>query len=132
MNMQRVGCLCPLFLTLSTALVVVWGEVWNEVQAVFLTLILGRLHHRGACRVLTQYTHTILRSVFGEPIVLCVWHRSVNYVVGAIGKRSNRMSMRLYAILRYCQTTEISDDVYHPPSTRCDLHRQIHQSTLFS
>jgi len=25
MNMQRVGCLCPLFLALSTSLVIVWA-----------------------------------------------------------------------------------------------------------
>ena len=27
MNMQRVGCLCPLFLALSTALVIVWAVI---------------------------------------------------------------------------------------------------------
>ena len=36
-----------------------WGEVWNDVQAAFLNLILGRMHHHGACRVHAQYIHTI-------------------------------------------------------------------------
>jgi len=95
---------------LSTALVISvggdlrtwWGEARNEVQAAFLTFILGRMHHHGACRVLAQYTHTILRSAFGESIEFCVWHRSVNYAAGAIGKRCNWISMISCAILRYC------------------------------
>ena len=84
---SRIGCLWPLFLALSTALVIVWvviselmGRRYNKVQTVFLTLILGRKNHRGVCRVLVQYTHTILRSAFGEYMELCVWYRSVNYV----------------------------------------------------
>ena len=110
-----------------------WGEAVNEVQTVFLNLILGRMYHRGKCRVLTPRTHTILRSAFGESIKLCVRHRSVNYAAGAISKRCNLISMILCAILHYapyCTTTRNSDDVYHPPSFRCDLHRQIHWSTL--
>jgi len=66
-----------------------WGDAWNEVQAAFLTLILGRMYHRGAWRVLAQHTHTILRSAFGESMELCVFHRSVNYEAASIGKRCN-------------------------------------------
>jgi len=107
-----------------------WGEALNKVQAAFLTLILGRMHHRGACRVLAPHTHTILRSAFSESIELCVRHHSVNSTAGTIIKHWNWISMILCAILRYCRRTELWDDVYHPPSTRCDLHRQIHWSTL--
>jgi len=107
-----------------------WGDAWNDVHSDFLTLSLGRIHHRGACRVLVRHPHTILRSAFGASMELCVWHRSVNYAVWVIGKRCNWISMILSAILRYCQTTRSWDDVYHPPSTRCDLHTQIYWSTL--
>jgi len=71
----------------------------------------------------------IYTSVISWCIELCVWHRSVNCAAGAISKRCNCISMILCAILRYCQTTRSWDDVYHPPSP-CDLHRQIHWSTL--
>ena len=60
------------------------GRRYNKVQTAFLTLILGRMNHRGVYRVLVQYTHTILRSAFGESMELCVWHRSVNYVTALI------------------------------------------------
>ena len=38
----------------------------------------------------------------------------------------------LCAILRYCQTTRSSDDVHRPPSARCDCHREVHWSTLWT
>jgi len=107
-----------------------WGDAWNEVQSACSTLILGRIHHHCTYRVLVHHTHTILRSAFGESMELCVWHRSVNYTVGTISKRLNYIIMILCAILSYWQTTRSSDDVYHPPSTCCDLHRQIHWLTL--
>jgi len=67
-NIRRVGCLCLLFLALATALVMVWAVISEhdgerlekKVQTVFSFLILGRMHHRGACRVLAYHTHTIL------------------------------------------------------------------------
>ena len=49
-----------------------WGETSYEVQANFLTLILGRMHHRSACRILAQHAHTILPSAFCESMS-CVW-----------------------------------------------------------
>jgi len=107
-----------------------WGDAWHVVQAVFLTLILGRMHHRGACRVLAQDTHTMWRSAFGESIELCVRHRSVNYAAGTIVKRCNCISMIACAILCYCRGTKSWDDVHHPPSTCCDLHVQIHWLAL--
>ena len=107
-----------------------WGEALNEVQAALWKLILGRMHHRGTCRVLAPRTHSILQSAFSESIELCVRHRSVNYAAGAIGMRCNFISMILCAILHYCQTTRSWDDVYHPPFSICDLHRQIYWSTL--
>jgi len=106
-----------------------WGDAWNEEQDAFLTLILDRMHHRGAYRVLAHHTHTILRSAFGESMELCVWYRSVNYATVSICKRCNYIIMMSCATLS-CQTTRSWDDVYHPPSTRCDIHRQIHWSTL--
>ena len=48
-----------------------WGDAWNEVQAAFLILILGRMHHGGACRVLVWHTHTILRSAFSPWSCAC-------------------------------------------------------------
>jgi len=33
-----------------------WEKAWNEVQADFQNLILGRMHHRGACMVLVYCT----------------------------------------------------------------------------
>jgi len=107
-----------------------WGEALNEVQATFLNLILGRMHHHGACRVLVPRTHIILQSAFSESIKLCVRHCSMNYAVGVISKRCNCIIMILCAILHYCQTTRSWDDVYHPLSAHCDFHRQIHWSTL--
>jgi len=107
-----------------------WREALNEVQAALWKLILGRMHHRGTCRVLAPRTHSILQSAFSESIELCVRHRSVNYAAGAIGMRCNFISMILCAILHYCQTTRSWDDVYHPPFSICDLHRQIYWSTL--
>ena len=47
------------------------------------------MHHRCAYRVLVRRTNTILRSAFCESMELCVWHRSVNYATGAIGKPCN-------------------------------------------
>ena len=109
-----------------------WGEAWNDVQAASLNLILGRMYHRCACRILAQDTHNILWCAFGESIELCVWHRSVNYAAGAIGKRCNFISMILqYDVMRHITLlTDDLDHFYQPSSTRCDLHRQIHWSTL--
>ena len=102
-----------------------WGEARNEVQAAFLTLILGRMHHRGTCRVLAQHTHTILRSAFGESIELCVRHRSVNYTAGTIVKRCNCIGMILCAILRYCRRTKRSEDVYDRPRRHTRRRLQV-------
>ena len=69
-------------------------------------------------------THTILRSAFGESMMeLYMWHRSVNYAAGAIGKRFNVISIILCATLGYFHKTSSLHNFYHPPSTRCDLHR---------
>ena len=81
---------------------------------------------QGTCTVHTYHLTIRLRRVHR----FCVWHRSVNYAAGAIGKRRNFIILILCAILRYCQTTRSWDDVYHPPFTRCDLHRQIYWLTL--
>ena len=48
-----------------------WGEAWNNVQAAFLTLILGRMHHRGACRVLVHAYHLTIRLWWVHRVV-CV------------------------------------------------------------
>ena len=66
-----------------------WGDVWNEVQTVFLTLILDRMHHRGTYRVLVWHANTILLSAFGKSMEFCLCHRSVNYPAGPFGKRFN-------------------------------------------
>jgi len=102
-NIQRVECLCPLFLALyhctgdgvGDGLSTWWVEAWNKVQAVFPIFILGRMHHCGACSVLAHRTHTTLRPAFCESIELCMWHRPVNYTVGEIVKRCNCISMTL-------------------------------------
>jgi len=100
-NIQRVGCLCPLYLALFHCAgdgiggdMNTWcNKAWNEVQADFSTLILGRLHYRGACRVLAHRTHNTCRPAFGKSIELCMWHCSVNYAAGAIIKRWNCTSI---------------------------------------
>ena len=105
-NIQRVGCDCPLFRALFHCadngvggdLSTWWVEVWNKVQAAFPTLILGRMQHRGACRVLAHHTHTILRSANSKAMELCMWHHSVKYAAGAIVKRCNCISIVLCAI----------------------------------
>jgi len=79
------------------------------------------------CMQGTCMAHTYHLTIRLQPMELCVWYLSVNYAAGAIGKRFNCIIMILCALL---QTTMIWGDVYHPPSTRCDLHRQIHWSTL--
>jgi len=122
-NIQRVGCLCPLFLALfhcsgdgvggdlSTWL----GEAWNKVQAAFPTLIMRRMNHRGACRVLAHGTHTTWWPAFGESIEMCMWHRSVNFAAGAIVQRCNCINiMRHIALLpddqklRWCLSSSFS------------------------
>jgi len=98
-NIQQVRCLCAFFLTLLVmAWVVIWREAWNEVQAAFLTLILGRMYHRGACRVLVHRTHITSRPTFSESIQLCVRHHWVNYAAWTIVERWNCISMILWAI----------------------------------
>ena len=79
-----------------------WGEALNEVQVLFLTLILCKIHYGGACRVLAQHTYTILRSAFGESIELCVRHQSVNCAAEAIDKRCNFHSKTLIEIWIIC------------------------------
>jgi len=75
-----------------------WVESWNEVQAAFPTLILGRMHHRGACRILAHRTHISLRPAIGKSIGLCIWHRSVNCAAGVIIKCCQSISMVSCAI----------------------------------
>ena len=99
MNIQRVGCLCPLFS---------WAECTIAVYV--------------GTRTSQTYQHMTCSMYFGEYIELRMWHHYVNYAVGEISQRCNCISLKLCAILLYFQTT----DVYHSPSTRCDLHRQIH------
>jgi len=81
---------------------------------------------QGTCTAHTYHLKIHLRRVHGVVRVaplgeLC---SSINQ------QRCNYIIMISCATLSYCQTTRSWHDVYHPPSTRCDLHRQIHWSTL--
>ena len=83
-----------------------WGDAWNKVQADFLTLILGRMHHRGACRVLAQDTRTIWRSAFGESIEFNVCEAPL----GELCSRNDCQALQLHYYDIMCHMALLPED----------------------
>ena len=74
------------------------------------------------------YQHITHSTQTRESIELWMWPRSLNYAAGVIIKRCNRAFVWYYA--SYSATARRPGVACHPLSAYCNLHREVHWSTL--